>query len=346
MRRTRRPRRPALSARAAVGRRWPLIAARGRLAAQTQTSAQREPAAGAACTPTSRSITRPTASTTTATTGMVTLAGHVEAWQGDRILRADKVTFDRNTGVAAATGNVVLLEPDGAGDVRRLRRTDAGHEGRRAPGHARAAGRERPAGRQRRAAHRRRDQRAVAAPSIRPAICARRTRRRRRCGRSARAPRCRTWSNKRIEYHDAVVDMYGIPVAYLPYFTHPDPSAKRASGMLVPVDRLHQASRRVRRRALLLGDRRPVGRDHHADDRDQQRARRSTSSTAAASTTAPSRINGSAGQRQRRAAPATSSPRASSRSNDTWRWGFDINRASSANYLQRLSACTGAQRHA
>ena len=29
------------------------------------------------------------------------------------MLRADKVTFDRNTGVAAAKGNVVLLEPDG-----------------------------------------------------------------------------------------------------------------------------------------------------------------------------------------------------------------------------------------
>ena len=28
-------------------------------------------------------------------------------------MRADKITFDRNTGVAAATGHVVLLEPDG-----------------------------------------------------------------------------------------------------------------------------------------------------------------------------------------------------------------------------------------
>ena len=29
------------------------------------------------------------------------------------MLRADQITFDRNTGVAAANGNVVLLEPDG-----------------------------------------------------------------------------------------------------------------------------------------------------------------------------------------------------------------------------------------
>ena len=36
-----------------------------------------------------------------------------EAWQNGHVMRADKITFDRNTGVAAATGHVVLLEPDG-----------------------------------------------------------------------------------------------------------------------------------------------------------------------------------------------------------------------------------------
>ncbi len=40
--------------------------------------------------------------------------------------------------------------------------------------------------------------------------------------------------NKRIEYSDAVVDMYGLPVAYFPFLTMPDPSAKRATGFLVP----------------------------------------------------------------------------------------------------------------
>ena len=33
---------------------------------------------------------------------LVIAQGHVEAWQGDHVLRADKVTFDRNTGIAAA----------------------------------------------------------------------------------------------------------------------------------------------------------------------------------------------------------------------------------------------------
>ncbi len=47
------------------------------------------------------------------TAGIVTATGHVEAWQNDHVLRADKVTFDRNTNVAAASGNVVIVEPDG-----------------------------------------------------------------------------------------------------------------------------------------------------------------------------------------------------------------------------------------
>ena len=47
------------------------------------------------------------------TNGIVTASGHVEAWQNDHLLRADKITFDRNTNVAAAQGNVVLVEPDG-----------------------------------------------------------------------------------------------------------------------------------------------------------------------------------------------------------------------------------------
>ena len=40
--------------------------------------------------------------------------------------------------------------------------------------------------------------------------------------------------NKQIEYRDAVVDMYGLPVAYFPYLSQADPSQKRASGFLVP----------------------------------------------------------------------------------------------------------------
>ncbi|MGY8986660.1 MAG: LPS-assembly protein LptD, partial [Sphingomonadales bacterium] len=39
---------------------------------------------------------------------------------------------------------------------------------------------------------------------------------------------------KRIYYKNGVLEMFGLPVAFLPYFSHPDPTVKRASGFLAP----------------------------------------------------------------------------------------------------------------
>lgn len=39
---------------------------------------------------------------------------------------------------------------------------------------------------------------------------------------------------KRIYYKNAVLEMFGLPVAYLPYLSHPDPTVKRESGLLTP----------------------------------------------------------------------------------------------------------------
>lgn len=39
---------------------------------------------------------------------------------------------------------------------------------------------------------------------------------------------------KRISYHHAIFELWGLPVAYTPYFSHPDPSIKRKSGFLAP----------------------------------------------------------------------------------------------------------------
>lgn len=39
---------------------------------------------------------------------------------------------------------------------------------------------------------------------------------------------------KRLYYKDAVIEMFGVPVAFLPYLSHPDPAVKRASGLLAP----------------------------------------------------------------------------------------------------------------
>ena len=181
------------------------------------------------------------------------------------MLRADQITFDRNTGVAAAKGNVVLLTPDGQvmfADYAEL--TQGMKDGVLTDMRAILAA-ERPAGRQRRAPHRGRDQRIVARglldlQSLR---------------KEPDAPplwqlRARTAvqdvEHKKIEYRDAVMEMYGSPVAFIPYFWHVDPSVKRASGLLIPSIGHIVPYRRVRRTAVLLGDRRPVGCHHHADD--------------------------------------------------------------------------------
>lgn len=37
-----------------------------------------------------------------------------------------------------------------------------------------------------------------------------------------------------ILYEDATFEVFGVPVAYLPYFSHPDPTVKRRSGFLTP----------------------------------------------------------------------------------------------------------------
>ncbi len=201
---------------------------------------------------------------------LVIAQGHVEAWQDDHVLRADRVTFDRNTGVAAAKGNVVLLEPDGQvlfADYAEL--TQDMKNGVL------------------------RDMRAILAENGRMAANgARRTEGEinemskvvySTCNLCAKDPtRPPLWQiralsavqdleHKKIEFEDAVMEMYGVPIAYMPYFWTVDPSVKRASGLLIPSMGGVIAYRRLLRAAVLLGDRRSVGRDVHADDHDGSR---------------------------------------------------------------------------
>ncbi|WP_439576230.1 LPS-assembly protein LptD [Elioraea sp.] len=164
---------------------------------------------------------------------LVIARGGVEAWQGDRILRAREITFHRPTGRATARGDVVLMEPDGQvffaeeaelaedlrdGVVRELRSLLA--EG----GRLAAAGAVRSGGRVTEMA------RAVYST----------------CEACPRDPeRAPLWQiradrvvhdeqEKTVEYFDATMQIAGIPVLYLPYFWHADPSVKRKSGLLFP----------------------------------------------------------------------------------------------------------------
>jgi LPS-assembly protein len=39
---------------------------------------------------------------------------------------------------------------------------------------------------------------------------------------------------RNITYRNAFLEMFGVPVAYLPYFSHPDPTVERRTGFLIP----------------------------------------------------------------------------------------------------------------
>ncbi len=163
----------------------------------------------------------------------VTARGRVEAWQGDRVLRADEFTYNRETGVAVATGNVALIEPDGqtlfadraelTGGMR-----DAAIEGIRGllASNARlaAAGARRTGG--------------TVTDLARVVYSS--------CDLCAEDPtRPPLWQlrarvatldsvDQRVRYRDAAVQFGGWPVLYAPYFSHASPDAPRASGFLSP----------------------------------------------------------------------------------------------------------------
>lgn len=165
--------------------------------------------------------------------GIVTAIGHVEAWQNDHVVRADKMTFDRNTNVAAASGNVVLLEPDGQvlfsdyvelsegmrNGVLRGMRALLAENGRLAANGARRFG-----------------GKLNELSKVVYSTC-------NLCEQDPTRPplwqiraldAVQDLEHKRIEYQDATLQMAGLPVAYFPYLSHPDPSVKRATGLLIP----------------------------------------------------------------------------------------------------------------
>lgn len=164
---------------------------------------------------------------------LVVARGRVEAWQGNRVLRADEFTYDRNTGVATARGNVQLIEADGQvifadsvvlenqfrdGVIEGLRGLLA-QNGRVAANSARRSGGNLF------------DLSRVVYSSCDP------------CQDDPLAPplwqvRARTatldQAGRQARYRDAVVEFAGIPTFWTPYLQHPAGDAPRQSGFLSP----------------------------------------------------------------------------------------------------------------
>ena len=202
--------------------------------------------------------------------GIVTATGHVEAWQNDHQLRADTVTYDRNTDVTRRPRPRPAHRPQWPGGVRRLRRTHLGHEGRRAARHARDPRRQRQARRQRRAAHQRPDQRTQPgglfhlqpvreAPGCAAAMAVARPHR--GAGPGEQTHRVSGRLSRRIRPADLLLPLL------LPRRSVGE-ALQRLPG---PLDRLLDPSRPVRPGTLLLGAGPVVGPHHRAAGRDADR---------------------------------------------------------------------------
>ncbi|MGE0225932.1 MAG: LPS-assembly protein LptD [Acetobacteraceae bacterium] len=265
---------------------------------------------------------------------LVIARGRVEAWQNDHVLRADQITFDRNTGVAAAKGNVVLLEPDGQvlfadyaemtsnmrqGVLKGMRALLA-ENGRLA-----ANGAQRTEG---------------VINELSKVVYS-------TCNLCADNPeRAPLWQiraasavqdleNKKIEYYDTVLQMYGVPVAYVPYFFHPDPSVKRQSGLLTPAagTSSHVGVFYSQPYYWVIDDQSdatfiPTITSRSGPNLNLEYRRRFNSGYMV--------VNPSVGMTDGKTQAWIASQGQFS-VNETWRWGFDINRATSANYVRNFN---------
>lgn len=165
--------------------------------------------------------------------GIVTARGNVEISHQGRILLADTVNYNTKQDVVTASGNVSLLEIDGKvmfADYFEL-------TGDMKDGYAKQVrmlmvdrSRVAAASAQRKGGTETTFNKAVYSP-CRP------------CKEDPSRPPL--WqiktvrmvhdeTAKQIEYRDAWLEMGGVPVAYTPYLSHPDPTVKRRSGLLAP----------------------------------------------------------------------------------------------------------------
>jgi len=165
--------------------------------------------------------------------GVITAHGQVEIAQGGRVLRADSVSYNQKAERVLASGNVSVLEPTGdvlfaeffeldtqlkngfTQRIRILMRDNArfaANEGRRADGNRLVL------------------RRAVYSPCE---IC--RDDPKRPLKWQVKADRIiHDEAERTIEYRDAILEVYDVPVAYLPFLSHPDPTVRRKSGFTTP----------------------------------------------------------------------------------------------------------------
>jgi LPS-assembly protein len=273
--------------------------------------------------------------------GIVIARGNVEINQGGRTLLADTVSYNRRNGVVTATGNVRLLELDGtvyfaeyvelSDDLREGFIRDIGVLMADQTRIAAASGT-------------RREGRVTVFRKAVFSPCE-------LCREDPSKPPL--WQIKADEvvhdqeersltYRDARLEFYGVPVAYTPYFKHPDPTVDRQSGFLAPTfgssstlgvtleapyywniapdrDVTFEPIFTTKQSVVLAGEYRelfPKGRFESSG-----------------SGTIADRQNGN-GETQSNEFRGHVDSTGRFAINDTWRWGFDVERASDDTYLR------------
>lgn len=165
--------------------------------------------------------------------GLIVAKGHVEFSQKDQTLLADMVTYNEKTDVVTASGHVSLMDPSGQvlfGDYMELsddmrdgfiqnarlllsdRSRAAGNTGRRTSGNVTEI------------------RRGVYSPCD-------------LCAENPTAPplwqlkaerMVHNQARRVVEFYDAIMEIHGVPIAYIPYISEPDPTVKRMTGFLAP----------------------------------------------------------------------------------------------------------------
>jgi len=162
---------------------------------------------------------------------ILTAEGSVEGRYQDKTLRADRVVYNLTSGQVIASGNVVLVQADGssqyADKLELSNELEAGTASdfvaRLPDGGVTAA----------RFVARGEDGEVELYNAYYTAckVCAEKPKPSWRI----KARQVTQDSNSRsIQYRDATFELFGVPIFYTPYLAHPDPSADRASGLLVP----------------------------------------------------------------------------------------------------------------
>lgn len=165
-------------------------------------------------------------------TGLLTASGAVEVYQGARTLTASRIVYDSRSGRIRAEGPLALRDGAGTTLLADSAEIDSGlRDGFVSGARALIGG---GAGAMAAVEGRRIDGRYTALSKVTYSSCV-----------VCAASPTPLWSiranrvihdqvEREVHYEDPVFEVFGVPVAWLPYFSHPDPGVKRRSGFLAP----------------------------------------------------------------------------------------------------------------